>query len=70
MSKQTDDIHWYGEKIPESVSLRDYFAAAALSSMDAIRELNILEPGKENSQMAQRAYRIADAMLRAREAKP
>ena len=54
----------------QGMSLRDYFAAAALSSMDAIRELNILESGKENSQMAQRAYRIADAMLKAREVKP
>ena len=52
------------------MSLRDYFAAAALSSMDAIRELSILEPGKENTQMAQRAYRIADAMIKAREVKP
>ena len=52
------------------MSLRDYFAAAALSSMHTTQELNILEPGKENSQMAERAYRIADAMLKAREAKP
>jgi len=54
----------------DGMTLRDYFAAAALSSMDATRELSFLEPGKENSQMAQRAYRIADAMIKAKEAKP
>lgn len=59
-----------GDMVSLGMTLRDYFAAAALSSMDATRELSFLEPGKENSQMAQRAYRIADAMIKAREVKP
>ncbi len=63
MSKQTDDIHWYGEKIPESVTLRDYFAAAALQGMN-------LDFNFSCTTYAMDAYKIADAMIKAREVKP
>ena len=63
MSKQTDDIHWYGEKIPENVTLRDYFAAAIMQGLMASQcEVGVPYPIY--------AYAIADAMLKAREAKP
>ena len=63
MSKQTDDIHWYGEKIPENITLRDYFAAAIMQGLMASQcEVGVPYPIY--------AYAIADAMLKAREAKP
>ncbi len=65
MSKQTDDIHWYGEKIPESVSLRDYFAAAALQGLMA--NPNQIKSWREYVECA---YQTADVMLKASEAKP
>ena len=62
MSKQTDDIHWYGEKIPENVTLRDYFAAAIMQGLMASQcEVGVPYPIY--------AYAIADAMLKVREAK-
>lgn len=68
MSKQTDDIHWYGEKIPESVTLRDYFAAAALQGLLSImaKDYDAFFANK----LAHACYETADAMLKAREAKP
>ena len=68
MSKQTDDIHWYGQKIPESVTLRDYFAAAALQGL-----LSIMAKDYDaffSNKLAHACYETADAMLKAREAKP
>ena len=63
MSKQTDDIHWYGEKIPESVTLRDYFAAAIMQGLMASQcEVGVPYPIY--------AYAIADAMIKARGVKP
>ena len=44
------------------VNLRDYFAAAALQG-------NLIEPTVSNDQVAKYAYSLADAMLKAREAK-
>lgn len=44
------------------VTLRDYFAAAAVQAMDLTTQYTFLE-------YAQDAYRFADAMLKAREAK-
>lgn len=73
MSKQTDDIHWYGEKIPESVTLRDYFAAAALPvAWNAYDSGYFGDTGHEsaNHAVATAAYQMADAMLKAREVKP
>ena len=67
MSKQTDDIHWYGEKIPESVTLRDYFAAAALQPL--VTSAIELDHSKWDAAV-EHAYLIADAMLKAKEAKP
>ena len=55
MSKQTDDIHWYGQKTPESVTLRDYFAAAALQGL--------LAYDGDCSTAIGLAYHTADAML-------
>jgi len=66
MSKQTDDIHWYGQKTPESVTLRDYFAAAALQGM-----MSQFDPENElENHIAKWSYRAADAMIKAREVKP
>lgn len=65
MSKQTDDIHWYGEKTPESVTLRDYFAAAALQGLMA--NPNQIKSWREYVECA---YQTADVMLKARKAKP
>ena len=65
MSKQTDYIHWYGEKTPESVTLRDYFAAAALQGL--LANPNQIKSWREYVECA---YQTADVMLRVREAKP
>ena len=62
MSKQTDDIHWYGEKTPESVTLRDYFAAAALQGL--LANPNQIKSWREYVECA---YQTADVMLKARE---
>ena len=63
MNQQTDDIYWYEKKIPENVSLRDYFAAAIMQGLMA-SQCQVDDPYPIY------AYRIADAMLKAREAKP
>jgi hypothetical protein len=44
------------------ISIRDYFAAAALQG-------NLIEPTVSNDQVAKYAYSLADAMLKAREVK-
>ena len=44
------------------MTLRDYFAAAALQG-------NLIEPTANNYEVAKWAYSLADAMIRAREAK-
>ena len=44
------------------ISIRDYFAAAALQG-------NLIEPTVSNDEVAKYAYSLADAMLKAREAK-
>jgi hypothetical protein len=44
------------------MSLRDYFAAAALKG-------NIIDPTANKEEVAEWAYSLADAMLKAREAK-
>ena len=44
------------------MTLRDYFAAAALQG-------NLIEPTASNDDVAKWAYSLADAMLKAREAK-
>ena len=63
MNQQTDDIYWYEKKIPENVSLRDYFAAKALQGLLAWGGDSSWEDDAKN------AYQAADAMLKAREAK-
>ena len=59
-----DYISQYGKKNPEGMSIRDYFAAAALQG--------ILADGGSASwdDDAKNAFRAADAMLKAKEAKP
>ena len=52
----TPAINYHG------ISMRDYFAAAALQAMDLTTQHTFLE-------YAQDAYHFADAMLKAREAK-
>ena len=68
MNKQSDDIYWHGQKIPESVTLRDYFAAAALQGLLSImaKDYDAFFANK----LAHACYETADAMLKAREAKP
>lgn len=44
------------------MTLRDYFAAAALQG-------NLIEPTASNDDVAKYAYSLAEAMLKAREAK-
>jgi hypothetical protein len=44
------------------ISMRDYFAAAALQG-------NLIEPTANNEEVAEWAYSLADAMLKARKAK-
>ena len=44
------------------MTIRDYFAAAALQG-------NLIEPTASNDDVAKWAYSLADAMLKAREAK-
>ena len=44
------------------ISIRDYFAAAVLQG-------NLIEPTASNDDVAKWAYSLADAMLKAREAK-
>ena len=51
-----------GKKNPEGMTLRDYFAAAALQG-------NLIEPTASNEDVAKYAYSLADAMLKAREEK-
>ena len=66
MSKQTDDIHWYGQKTPESVTLRDYFAAAALQGFMAAHTSGGC---LVDDLYAKYAYDLADAMLKQRDLK-
>ena len=67
MNQQTDDIYWYEKKIPENVSLRDYFAAAALQGFMAAHTSGGC---LVDDLYAKYAYDLADAMIKAREAKP
>ena len=49
------------------ITLRDYFAAKAMHGMAGSRRY--CEAGWDQADMASQAYEIADAMLKAREAK-
>jgi hypothetical protein len=49
----------------EGMSLRDYFAAQSISAF----ALDMSDPDITFDDVAQNAYRLADAMLNAREAK-
>ena len=51
-----------GTQHNDGMTLRDYFAAAALQG-------NLIEPTASNDDVAKWAYSLADAMLKAREAK-
>jgi hypothetical protein len=55
-----DYVSQYGKKNPEGMSIRDYFAAKAINEVGWYNNIN---------QSAIMAYEIADAMLKAREAK-
>ena len=59
-------IHNYGDGMysSEGMTLRDYFAAKALHSMQS---LSIETEDGLPDQMAKWAYAVADAMLKARE---
>ena len=51
-----------GTQHNDGMTLRDYFAAAALQG-------NLIEPTASNDDVAKWAYSLADAMLKAREVK-
>jgi hypothetical protein len=51
-----------GTQHNDGMTLRDYFAAAVLQG-------NLIEPTANNDEVAKWAYSLADAMLKAREAK-
>ena len=58
-----DYVSQHGKKNPEGMTLRDYFAAKAMQSMN-------LRPDYEDASallIAMDAYALADAMLKARE---
>ncbi|SRR5260221_1096826 len=52
-----------GEVAQQGMSLRDYFAAAALQGILGIYD----QPNQLSEQFAERCYRLADAMLAERE---
>ena len=52
--------------IKGGLSIRDYFAAAALN----VQAHQFVDPYKDRELLAQDCYDIADAMLKAREVKP
>lgn len=56
-----------GEVVQEGATLRDYFAAKALPSVIAVCQHDTVNGGYEDH-CAEKAYRMADAMLKAREA--
>ena len=60
-----DYIAQDGRKNPEGMTLRDYFAAKAMQGMMADGQVLKLVG---DSELANAAYAIADAMLKAREA--
>ena len=61
MSNETNAAEPSGASAGSHVGLRDYFAAAAITSGPA---------GLDNDNLAKWCYRMADAMLRARDAGP
>ena len=58
---------WNGYQSHPGITLRDYFAAAALQGLLSSIEQNQLWNGEE---VAVTCYRTADVMLKAREVKP
>ena len=59
----TTEANWYNENVrTEGLLLRDYFAAKAMQSIPMGLDAN------EQQLIANASYRMADAMLRAREA--
>jgi hypothetical protein len=63
-SYYTDDGQWAKR---DGMTLRDYFAAKAMQG-DISSFSDDKDPGDVASVIAERAYQIADAMLKAREA--
>jgi hypothetical protein len=69
------DGNWVKEPRPEyaGMSLRDYFAAAVLRSVSITYQFNWTpkridgHPDYEAEEVAKYAYRVADAMIKARE---
>ena len=59
-------VSWNGQKNPEGISMRDYFAAAALQGLLADGHGNAWC----NETCSAKAFKIADAMIKAKEAKP
>ena len=56
-----DYIDQHGKKNPEGMTLRDYFAAQAMQAMAQKYSL------ENKGDVSRNAYKIADAMLKARE---
>ena len=71
--------NWTWKSINQGMSLRDYFAAAAIQGMLASTSLleyiadegaNANSPGTALTILPERAYLLADAMIAARQPKP
>ena len=60
-----DYIDQGGKKNPEGMTLRDYFAASFISSGVVFKNLS---SGSTTDEVAEQAYALADAMLKARQA--
>lgn len=60
----TADTHGYGEEGAAGMTLRDYFAAAALQGMLASESV---DSSYESTGAAMRAFGMADAMLKERQ---
>lgn len=59
---QPNEYEWMRRAVPEQISLRDYFAAAALQGFAANPEMT----HHNHAATAEMAYDAADAMLAAR----
>ena len=60
-----DYITQEGRENPKGMTLRDYFAASFVSSGHVFKSIS---DGNTPELVAEQAYRMADAMLKAREA--
>jgi hypothetical protein len=67
--RDPDHLHDFYEA-QEGMSLRDWFAGQALAGELATWHITTSDPAEHSDKIAQRMYRIADAMLAARVTDP